>query len=314
MRGAHMEGLSGKVLITGGTGTLGQAIARRARDWHDCTLTIYSRDELKQYEMRRTFPGCRYVLGDVQDGERLRLVLTGFDTVIHAAAQKHIPEGELNPWQTFHTNVLGSANVLRAAAEAGIKEVILVSTDKVCHPVNVYGASKMLMERTAQEFALSGYGQYLAVKLLRYGNVLGSNGSVLQVWEKAYRAGQPLKITNEAMTRFWITEDQAVDFLLACRGVRSGNVYVPKIKSLSMGALKAALYPKAAQVVTGLRPGEKMREELLTEEERPYACERSDHFELYPVCLPPLTGPGPAYTSDNCERCTEDEIRSMAGL
>jgi UDP-N-acetylglucosamine 4,6-dehydratase len=310
-----METLQGNILITGGTGTLGRAIVARAMTYTwDCTLTILSRDELKQYEMRRQYPACRYVLGDVQDGETLARIFAGHDLVIHAAAQKHIPEGEANPWQTLQTNVLGSAGVLWAAARANVKEVILVSTDKVCHPVNVYGASKLLMERLAQEFTGSGFGRFVKVEMLRYGNVLGSNGSVLQLWEKQKRGGQAIKITDPDMTRFWITEAQAVDFLLASRHVRSGNVYVPKIKSLSMGQLKQALYPDAAQEVVGLRPGEKMHEELLTEEECPYASEYADHFELYPVSQRPMIpGAKQNYTSANCARLTEAEIRGMVG-
>lgn len=315
MRGAYMDGLSGNILITGGTGTLGQAIARRARDWNGCTLTIYSRDELKQYEMRRRFPGCRFALGDVQEAEGLARVMFGHEMVIHAAAQKHIPEGESNPWQTFKTNVLGSANVLRAAAQAGVKEVILISTDKVCHPVNVYGATKMLMERVAQEFALSVYGKYVQVKLLRYGNVLSSNGSVLQVWEKQKRTGKAVTITDPNMTRFWISEDQAVDFLLAARGVCLGNIYVPKIKSLTMGQLKQALYPEVAHEIIGLRPGDKMHEELVTEEERCHTAEHAGYFELSPASLSPMMpGASRNYTSDNCERLTEAEIRRLVGL
>ena len=308
-----METLQGNILVTGGTGTLGRALVARAMtdDW-GCTFTILSRDELKQYEMRRQYPACRYVLGDVQDGETLKRIFVGHDLVIHAAAQKHIPEGEINPWQTLQTNVLGSAGVLWAAAQAGVKEVILVSTDKVCHAVNVYGATKLLMERLAQEFALSGYGQFVKVEMLRYGNVLGSNGSVLQLWDRQTRAGQALKLTDPGMTRFWITESQAVDFLLACRGVHSGNIYIPKIKSLSMGQLAETLYPGVAREIVGLRPGEKMHEELLTEEEKPYASEYANHFELYPVSQRPMIpGASMNYTSANCERLTADEMRSM---
>jgi UDP-N-acetylglucosamine 4,6-dehydratase len=307
-----MDNLTGNILITGGTGTLGRALVARAmtETW-GCTLTIFSRDELKQYQMRRAYPGLRFILGDVQDGEALRRACVGHDLIIHAAAQKHIPEGEANPYQTVATNITGSVNVLWAAVQAGVKEVILVSTDKVCHPVNVYGATKMLMERTAQEVALSGYGQYVGIKMLRYGNVLGSNGSVLQVWEKQVRSGQAVQLTDPNMTRFWITESMAVDFLLAARGVRSGNVYIPKIKSLSMWQLKQALYPERPHEVTGLRPGEKMHEELLTEEERPYAREYPDHFELNPVSQHPITGDGPAYSSETCERLTADEIMGM---
>jgi UDP-N-acetylglucosamine 4,6-dehydratase/5-epimerase len=308
-----MESLQGNILITGGTGTLGRAIVARAMTeaWSS-TLTIYSRDELKQYEMRRQYPECRYVLGDVQDADTLRRVLVGHDLVIHAAAQKHIPEGEANPWQTMQTNVLGSAGVLWAAAEAGVKEVILISTDKVCHPVNVYGATKLLMERHAQTFALSNYGRHVKVKMLRYGNVLGSNGSVLQVWEKQVRTGQAIQITDPDMTRFWITESMAVDLILETHLIWQGRIYIPKIKSLSMRALKDALYPDHPHTITGLRPGEKMHEELITEEERPYAHEFETHFELNPVSGHPVTGPGPAYTSANCARYTADEIRAMA--
>lgn len=305
--------LSGNVLITGGAGTLGHAIVAEAvaQKW-PCTFTIYSRDVYKHMEMKRQYPACHYVLGDVRT-EHLYEVMVGHDIVIHAAAQKHIPDAERQPGEAHSINVLGSQNVLRAAAAAGVKDVVMISTDKACHPVNTYGATKLLMERISQEFALRHAGE-TKIHLLRYGNVMASNGSVMQLWNSQVKHGDPVTITDPAITRFWLTERDAIGLILKSIPLPSGAILVPKLKSCSMGELAAALYPNHAQAIIGARLGDKMVEELVTQEEQPYAVEGKDHFVLYPISQLPFHGPREAYDSFNCERFSADEIRKMAGV
>lgn len=304
--------MRGKILITGGAGTLGNAIVTAAeRGGWDCTFTIYSRDFYKQLAMRAKHPNCRYVLGDIRDAD-LYKTFAGHDLVIHAAAMKHIPQGEKQPRETHSINVDGSLNVLHAAAVAGVKDLVMISTDKVCHPVNVYGATKLLMERAAQEFALSPFGKSVNVHLVRYGNVIGSNGSVLQVWAEQNKAKRVLGLTAKEMTRFWITEAQAVTLIEDSLKFTGGSILIPQLPSMEMGAMAAALFPDSDHAIIGLRPGEKMHEELITPEERPYTHTFGDYFLLYPVSMPPVTGAGPGYTSDIARRITAEEMREMA--
>lgn len=303
--------MNGNILITGGAGTLGQAIARtaRAEKW-DCTLTIYSRDPYKHQAMRRVFPECRYVLGDVGDPD-LHKTFVGHDLVIHAAANKHIPECERQPDVAHAINVLGSMNVLSAALAAGVRQVIAISTDKVCHPVNVYGATKLLMERIFVSAAQSPYCEQLKINLCRYGNVIGSNGSVLQVWQRAFRAGEPLKITDPEMSRFWLTENDAVSLIEQTAEQPSGTITIPKIRAARMRDLAEALFPDYPQEIIGLRPGEKMYEELVTAEESQFAHSYRDYFQLHPVTGERLHLEQFAYTSHSCKQLNADEIVEM---
>lgn len=309
--------LDGNVFITGGTGTLGYALAKRITDeqW-PCNVTIYSRAPEKQQAMRRLYPRFRYVLGDVCDRQTLQLAITGHDLVIHCAAQKHIPEAERQPLQCYNVNVAGSMNVLECAINAGVKQVLGISTDKVCHAINAYGLSKAMMERAWQAIAISEYGRYTQINLCRYGNVLGSTGSVLEVWSRAVVCGEPIKITNRTMTRFWLTSAQAVDLLLYSLGQPSGTITIPMLHSLSMGRMAEYLYGSQRIEEIGLRPGEKLHEELLTPEEAPFAISRNNHIELYPVTGMPnaLTTRLSSYTSDAVPRIDRATLYSMLGL
>lgn len=303
--------LTGDVLITGGAGSLGQAIVRRAlsEGW-DCSFTIYSRDPLKHQAMRREFPDCRYLIGDILDREALTRVAAGHDTIIHAAAQKHIPEAERQPDQCFAVNVRGTENVLAAALEAQVERVLVISTDKACHPVNAYGCSKLAAERIAQQFALR-VGGLLSVNLCRYGNVLGSNGSVIPVWERQHLAGQPLTLTNPDMTRFWLTLDQAVDLIVKALEQPTGTVLIPQLPGLAMDDFATYLFPTADVEITGLRPGEKMHEELLTPEESVYAEDLGGHYRLWPVTGRPCSAGFPGYTSDQARQLSRGELLAM---
>lgn len=253
------------IFITGGTGTLGRAIARRATSegW-DCHITIFSRDPLKQIAMKREYPHFRYVLGDICQYESLYRAMVGHDLVIHAAAQKHIPEAELNATNCVDTNVAGSLNVALAAIHAQVEQVVGISTDKVCHPVNVYGATKKLLEAIFREH--NGVSE-TTFHLCRYGNVLGSNGSVLPLWRQQIADGRKPTITHQDMTRFWITEDGAVDLVLAALDSPPGTVVVPLAPALDMRHFAQYLLGDVELEEIGLRPGEKMHEELITAEE-----------------------------------------------
>lgn len=312
-----MTGLQGDILITGGAGTLGQAIVERARrDKWDCTFTIYSRDPLKHQAMRRKYPECRYVLGDVLDARALTLAAVGHDTIIHAAAQKHIPEAEHHPAHCYAVNVEGSRNVLDAAEDAGVGQVIAISTDKACWPVNVYGASKFMMERLYQQRAqTTQYNIYTEIKLCRYGNVLGSNGSVLQAWENARARAVLPKITDPTMTRFWLNEQRAVDLILYTTTQLHGTITIPRLPALSMAEMAEYMGVENYEII-GLRPGEKMHEMLVTPQEWPFV-ENKHHTYM---TLNPVTGKpageegvmrGRGYTSDTARQLTRAELTAM---
>lgn len=307
-----MTGLQGNILITGGAGTLGQAIIERARrDKWDCTFTIYSRDPLKHQAMRRKYPECRYVLGDILDKRALSAACAGHDTVIHAAAQKHIPEAEAHPDHCYSVNVVGSGNVLEAAFYAGVKRILAISTDKACWPVNVYGASKFMMERQYQQFALH-VGDQMQVNLCRYGNVLGSNGSVLQVWAGARTRGERVKMTDPTMTRFWLNEQRAVDLILYALTQPTGVITIPRLPALSMGRLAEYLDVGNYEVI-GLRPGEKMHEMLVTPQEWPFVENKHHNYmTLNPVTGTPIAGGDVrGYTSDAARQLTHEELAAM---
>lgn len=318
-----MTQLKGNILITGGAGFLGRAIVRRAvRESWDCAFTILSRDPEKHHQMQREFPQCRYVIGDVCDLNGLSQTFAGHDIVIHAAAQKHIPDGERNVSETIRVNVKGSENVARAAIAMQVNKVLGISTDKACHPVNVYGASKMAMERLFQEYARKGLTQF---HLVRYGNVLSSTGSVLTVWRKILEETGVVTATSPDMTRFWMSIDQAVDAVLLSFSEPSGTITIPKCKALDMATFAKYTMPEGTPFnYTGLRPGEKRYEELLTEEERDYAMPERSHFRLWSSIENPGVLEGDylgrsvttglfqdGYRSDNCEQLTQAELLEM---
>ena len=273
--------MEGKILITGGAGTLGHAIVRHAKEksW-DARFTILSRDPLKLQSMQHEHPGCDYVLGDVCDLYAMHKVMWGQDIVIHAAAQKHIPEGERNPQSTTRINVIGSRNVAMAARLNNVSHVVGISTDKACYPVNTYGATKMLMERIFQE---KNSSRSTSFHLVRYGNVLGSNGSVLEVWRDMIHNDGYITATHPDMTRFWLTENDAVDLVADSVVCDGGTILIPKLGALFMSEMAHYLYPDVEIKYSGLRPGEKMHERLLTEEESYFVTDIGNNILLRPM-------------------------------
>lgn len=279
--------LTGNILITGGSGTLGQAIIRTAeKERWDCQITVYSRSELRQAELRQRYPRVRTILGDVRDYDRLAAAVAGHDLVIHAAAMKRIPECEQNPTECYQTNVQGSANVVRACLSAGVARCIGISTDKACAAITTYGASKRMMEGLFQAAPRGG----TVFTLVRYGNVLASNGSVIPIWRSQAAAGQPLTITDRRMTRFWMTERDAVYVIEQAYIIVDRLIVVPKMAALNVATMASYIAPHSDTVETGLRSTEKLHEDLVSPGEL-----AKDHGAGYTLGTGDL---GHAYTSD----------------
>ncbi|TBN55964.1 UDP-N-acetylglucosamine 4,6-dehydratase (inverting) [Glaciihabitans arcticus] len=264
-----MSILSGSdVLITGGTGSLGKALTREILDNHDVRrLIIFSRDELKQLEMRRLFeddPRLRFFIGDIRDLKRLQRAFHGVDYVIHAAALKQVDTAEYNPFEYIETNVRGSQNVIDASIDSGVKKVVALSTDKASSPINLYGATKLCADRlfiSGNHYAASYETRFCVV---RYGNVSGSRGSIVPIWRQLAAEGKSLPLTDTRMTRFWITLPQAVKFVLdSFESMEGGELYVPRIPSIRITDLAEAIAPGAATHEIGIRPGEKLHEEMI---------------------------------------------------
>ncbi len=272
------------VLVTGGAGFLGRGILRQAdqRDWR---ITVYSRDEHKQEACRQRFPEARYVLGDVRDTEHLAAAMTGHDLVIHGAAIKYVDRAELNAAETLSVNVGGSESVITAARFAGIQRVVGISTDKAVKPVNIYGASKMGMERLFAEASLPGGTEFVCV---RYGNVIGSTGSVIPLFQKQLAEHGKVMVTNPNMTRFWMSIDEAVDLIvLALNDAQPGSITVPMVKAMTMeDVVRSAVGDNADRDIIGERPGEKVDEALIHYQESVRVVRYSDHFEVMPPGSP----------------------------
>ena len=291
-----------KVLITGGTGTFGHAMTRRLlADTRVSRLVIYSRDEQKQEQMARAFPheAIRFFIGDVRDQSRLEFAMRDIDTVFHAAALKIVPIAEYNPYETVQTNIHGSENVTRAAIRARVARAVLLSSDKAVNPVNLYGASKLAAEKifmAASNFGGSGGPVFSAV---RYGNVVGSRGSVVPLFQQIAERGETLfPITHYEMTRFFITIDQAIDFVLSSTNVMQGrDIFIPKIPSVRVRDIPYALVDKPSLSIVGIRPGEKLHEVLLTEDESRNAYDSGDRYIIRPE--PGNLPAGFRYSSDN---------------
>ena len=280
-----MTGISvptGRALVTGGTGSLGKAIVARAKcEAWPVEFTIYSRDEVKQGQMRVKHPECSYKLGDVRDLERLQAAMRGQDIVLHCGAQKVVPDAEVNTDETVKTNVLGSMNVATAAIRTGVKQVIGISTDKACGPVNAYGQSKALMEKLFQQADKAGDTQF---NLTRYGNVVGSRGSVVPFFQRQAREGKRLTITDFRMTRFWLTLNQAVDLiLLALAEPEGGTIVVPKAPAMRVVDVARIVAPHAELVDIGIRPGEKVHESLIQSSEAYHTDDCGSFFRVYPA-------------------------------
>jgi len=279
------------ILVTGGTGSFGQRFVRSVLErYRPRRLAIYSRDELKQYEMAQEFPagrypGIRFFIGDVRDAERLEMAMRGIDFVVHAAALKHVPTAEYNPFECVHTNVLGAENVVRAAIRARVKRVIALSTDKAASPINLYGASKLASDKIfIAANNLSGT-EMTRFSVVRYGNVAGSRGSVLPFFQKLIAEGADhLPITDPRMTRFWIALQQGVDFVLSCmKTMRGGEIFVPKIPSCSIVDLARAIAPSLPTKNIGIRPGEKLHEVMITADDARNTVELADRYVIEPA-------------------------------
>lgn len=305
---ARAPGLPGTILITGGSGTLGHAIVRTAeQEGWDCSITIYSRSELRQAQMRAKYPKLRYILGDVRDYDRLAAAIAGHDLVIHAAALKRIPECEAQPVECYQTNVIGSMNVARACIAGGVKRCVGISTDKACRAVTAYGASKLAMEKLFQAQPDSP----TIFTLVRYGNVVASNGSVIPIWRKQAEEGRPLTITSQQATRFWMAPSEAVRLVVAAADAghtTPGAMYVPKMAALSLKAMAEIVAPACDVVEIGWRSIEKLHEDLIHADEV-----SSPHFggEFSGFVIGAYGSIGSSYTSDTAPRLTRDQFLAM---
>jgi UDP-N-acetylglucosamine 4,6-dehydratase len=284
--------LDGKgVLVTGGTGSFGRAfVATALARYRPRRLVVYSRDEQKQVEMAADprFQGhgaLRFFIGDVRDRDRLETAMRDIDVVVHAAALKHVPVAEYNPIECVKTNIHGAENVVGAAVRARVARVVALSTDKAVNPINLYGATKLAADKImiAANNWSGGAGTRFAVA--RYGNVLGSRGSVVPLYRRLLAEGAAsLPITDPRMTRFWITLPRGVDFVLSCLGaMRGGEIFVPKIPSMRIADMAAALAPGHATHVVGIRPGEKLNEVLITEDEARFTHDLGDRYVIEPA-------------------------------
>ncbi|ANY18939.1 UDP-N-acetylglucosamine 4,6-dehydratase (inverting) [Tsuneonella dongtanensis] len=326
------DGLNGKsILVTGGTGSFGKAFVRRVLDANPNVrrLVIYSRDELKQFEMQQVFPidrypGLRFFIGDVRDEARVRRALEGIDIVVHAAALKQVPAAEYNPFECIKTNVMGAQNVIEAALDAGVQRVVALSTDKAAAPVNLYGATKLCSDKLFIAANNIRGNRDIRFSVVRYGNVMGSRGSVIPFFI-ARRGGGVLPITDPAMTRFNISLEEGVDMVLwAIEQASGGEILVPKIPSYRITDVATAVDADARHDIVGIRPGEKIHEEMITSSDSPNTVDLGRYYAI----LPPgderivsdycdrhgaqLVDPGFSYNSgDNPDFLSVEQIRDL---
>ncbi len=313
------------ILVTGGTGSFGKAFLGALLSEHSPRrIGIFSRDELKQYELKQQWghdERVRFFLGDIRDRDRLESAMHGVDYVVHAAALKQVDTAEYDPMEYVKTNILGSENVIQASMTAGVKKVVALSTDKASSPVNLYGATKL----TADKLFISS-NHYSAARgtvfsVVRYGNVMASRGSVIPLFQKLAQEGRPIPITNHRMTRFWITLPQAVDLVISCLSdMTGGELYVPRIPSMRVTDLAKAIAPGSPGVEIGIRPGEKLHEEMISLQDSPRTLERADRYVVMPTLAEwgysntsgtPVPD-GFAYTSDtNDQWLTVPQLQEM---
>lgn len=271
-----------KILVTGGTGSFGKACLKELVKT-DNTIVVFSRSEFLQHELalqypESEYPTVRFFIGDIRDVNRLKRALVGVDYVIHAAALKQVPAAEYNPTEAIKTNIMGAVNLIEACIDCGVKKVIALSTDKAVNPINLYGATKLCMEKLL--VAGNHYSNKTLFSVVRYGNVVGSRGSVVPLFKRQKDVGE-LTITHPDMTRFWITIEQAVKFVLdRLEDMQGGEIFIPKLPSMNIMDLATAIAPDAIKTVTGIRPGEKLHEILINRDCR--ATEFYDHFTIHP--------------------------------
>lgn len=277
------------ILITGGTGSLGNAIIPRLLNEYDPKkVIVYSRDEMKQWEMQKKFPNdprIRFFIGDVRDKERLYRALNGVDYVIHAAATKIVPTAEYNPFECVKTNINGAVNVIDACLDNGVKKVVALSTDKASSPINLYGATKLASDKLFVAANAYSGGGGTAFCVVRYGNVLGSRGSVIPLFLKqsASKSGK-LTVTDSRMTRFMITLDEGVDLIFkAFSDTLGGEIYVKRIPSMNIMDIARAVQPQGEIETIGIRPGEKLHEQMIGLEDAPFTYKYGDYFKILPA-------------------------------
>jgi UDP-N-acetylglucosamine 4,6-dehydratase/5-epimerase len=280
------------VLVTGGTGSFGRHFVRTVLARHrPRKLIVYSRDEMKQFDMQQEFPESRhpcmrYFIGDVRDLPRLTMAMNGVDVVVHAAALKQVPAAEYNPFEAVKTNILGGQNVIDAALARGVKKVIALSTDKAAAPSNVYGATKLCSDKLFVAANNYAGGQDIRFAVVRYGNVMGSRGSVIPFFLERQQSGV-LPVTDERMTRFSITLRQGVDFVLRCLGkMWGGELFVPRIPSCRIVDVARAVNPDCRVEIVGIRPGEKLHEEMITATDGLSTVRFDDYFVIMPAAAP----------------------------
>lgn len=276
------------ILITGGTGSFGRAFVRRLLTTHKPRrVAVYSRDELKQFEMQQEFngPEMRYFIGDVRDRERLTMAMRGVELVVHAAALKQVPAAEYNPMECVKTNVYGADNMVHAALAHNVDKVIALSTDKAANPINLYGATKLCSDKLFVAANNLAGAHRTNFSVVRYGNVVGSRGSVVPYFKKLIDSGADhLPITHDEMTRFWITLDQGVDFV--CKNferMKGGEIFVPKIPSVRITDLAKAMAPDLPGKMVGIRPGEKLHEVMCPRDDSHLTVEFADHYVIKPT-------------------------------
>ncbi len=275
------------VLVTGGTGSFGKKFTKiLLEEKSPKKIIIFSRDELKQHEMRMVGfddPRLRYFIGDVRDQERLVRAMHGVDIVVHAAALKQVPACEYNPMEAIKTNIMGTSNVVEAALDAGVEKVLALSTDKAVNPVNLYGATKLAAEKLVIQSNAYAAGTATRYSCVRYGNVVGSRGSVVPLFLKQ-RASGKVTITDDRMTRFWLSLEQGVHFVINCiEQMEGGEVFVPKIPSTTIVDLAKAIAPEAVIEIIGIRPGEKLHEVLISEDEARTTVEMESMYVVQPA-------------------------------
>lgn len=318
--------LQGKtILVTGGTGSFGQKFVGTVLKKDIKKVIVFSRDELKQFEMEKKFtdPRIRFFIGDVRDKDRLYRAFDGVDIVIHAAALKQVPACEYNPFEAVKTNILGAQNIVEAAIDRGIKRLIALSTDKAASPVNLYGATKLCSDKLF--IAANSYvgDKETRFAVVRYGNVVGSRGSVIPFFKQVRETGK-LPVTDARMTRFWITLEQGVQFVINCLlRMQGGEIFIPKIPSMKIMDLARAIAPRCEIELIGIRPGEKLHELMITEDDARHTLEYDDYYVIQPEfpwwreeynrdgkALPE----GFSYRSDTNNRwLTIEELRQLAG-
>ena len=318
-----LEGSS--ILITGGTGSFGKAFLQQVLETRNPErVVIFSRDELKQYDMRQIWgddPRVRFFIGDIRDRDRLRMAMQGVEYVVHAAALKQVDTAEYNPMEYVKTNILGSENVMLASIDAGVKKVVALSTDKASSPVNLYGATKLTADKLFISSNHYSYARGTKFAVVRYGNVMGSRGSVIPFFRRLAEQGEPLPITDLRMTRFWITLPQAVDFVVgAFEDMDGGELYVPRIPSMKVTDLAEAIVPGAELVEVGIRPGEKLHEEMISPEDARRTIRQPERYVVGPT-LAEWTYATPkgeqvedgfSYTSDtNDQWLSVEDIRNL---